>query len=65
MDTGTGEDEHSDQFYEIMESPALPLVMTKVNNALCSSKEKMMRDEQTLYVAICYNGVAIYLILTL
>ena len=52
MDTGTGpsdnnDGEDSDQFYEIMESPSIPLVMTKVNTALCSSKEKMMRDEQT------------------
>ena len=52
MDTGTGpsdnnENVDSDQFYEIMESPSLPLMMTKVNTALCSSKEKMMRDEQT------------------
>ena len=52
MDTDTGpsdnnENVDSDQFYEIMESPSIPLLMTKVNTALCSSKEKMMRDEQT------------------
>ena len=52
VDTGTGpsdnnENVDSDQFYEIMESLSIPLIMTKVNTTLCSSKEKMIRDEQT------------------
>ena len=40
------EDEDSDQYYERMESPSPPLVMTQTNTALSTYKEKVMEDEQ-------------------
>ena len=57
------EDEDSDQFYERMDSPSPPLVMTQVNTALSSYKEKMTRDEQTTVSGYTYVKCSSYAVM--